>query len=255
MPRKARKYIESRYIHIIVQGINKEYIFESAEAKERYKEILKSKLAETEIKVVAYCIMDNHAHLLLYVEELQELTSLMQKTNTSYAKWYNKQKKRVGYVFRDRFFTQVIMSERQLINCVVYIHNNPVKAKMVRNPAKYTYSSYKEFIETKELITTESVKLLFGKIENYLNCFKEIHKDDNINDIMDIKDGIKESDEIINKFIRQEGKELKDIIKTEEIFREMLLELRHCGNLSLREMAKKFGISKDKLCRIINKNL
>lgn len=91
MPRLARMYIESQYLHIIVQGINKEYIFKGIEAKERYKATLKKNLLDTKVKVLAYCIMDNHVHILLYSEKIEEITKLMQKTNTSYAKWYNKQ--------------------------------------------------------------------------------------------------------------------------------------------------------------------
>ena len=51
MPRLARMYIESQYLHIIVQGINKEYIFKGIEAKERYKATLKKNLLDTKVKV------------------------------------------------------------------------------------------------------------------------------------------------------------------------------------------------------------
>ena len=89
MPRNARKDIGSNYVH---------------------------------------CIMDNHAHFLIYYTKLEELSELMRKVNTTYAMKYNKINKRKGFVFRDRFFTQPILNEMQLYNCLVYIHKNPINA-------------------------------------------------------------------------------------------------------------------------------
>lgn len=57
---------------------------------------------------MAYCIMNNHVHLLVYSEEVQKLSKMMQKINTAYAKYYNECNERVGYVFRDRYLSQPI---------------------------------------------------------------------------------------------------------------------------------------------------
>ena len=135
MPRIARKNLDCSYLHIIVQGINKEYIFNEESLKCLYKSILKKYLLESNICILAYCIMDNHIHILMHSNDIKEISKLMHKTNTSYAKAYNKYKKRVGYVFRDRFYSQMILSEQQLYNCIVYIHNNPVKANIVSQPS------------------------------------------------------------------------------------------------------------------------
>ena len=56
----------------------------------------------------------------------------------------NKKRKRVGYVYRDRFKTQVINNEKHLYNCILYIHNNPVKANMCKKTSEYKFSSYKK---------------------------------------------------------------------------------------------------------------
>lgn len=101
MPRLARKNLRSNYLHIIVQGIDRKYIFNSDRLKKEYKSILKRNLNKTNINMLAYCIMDNHAHMLIYSEKIEEITKLMQRTNTSYVRLYN----RVGYVFRDRYYT------------------------------------------------------------------------------------------------------------------------------------------------------
>ena len=255
MPRLPRKNLNGSFFHIIVQGINKEYIFKNTNFKKLYKNLFKKNLAETNITVLAYCIMDNHAHILLHTNQIIELTKLMQKTNTSYAKLYNKLNNRVGYVFRDRYFSQMISDISQLFNCVAYIHNNPVKASIVSKPIDYIYSSYKEYIDKKDLITDKSIELVFGKNNNYKDIFKTIHNRTNIDDIMDIKEEPKNSDEVIKKFINKRNITLEALTNNENIFCDLLLELRHSSNLSLRDMSKIFNIDKNKLNKIINKKL
>lgn len=258
MPRLARKYLESSYYHIIVQGIDREYIFKEEKYKIIYKSILKKNLENTDISVLAYCIMDNHAHILIHSENVSEITKIMQKTNTSYAKLYNKTKKRVGYVFRDRYYTQEILTQEQLLNCIVYIHNNPVKANITDSKSKYLYSSYNEYLKRRELITQESVRLVFGDNEHYSKEFEKIHNKgtaEEIVNIIDIVEERKDSNEVIEEYIKKTKKKIEEIIKEETLFSELLLQLRHCSGLSLREMSKIFNINKDRLNKIINKNL
>lgn len=255
MPRIARKYLESSYVHIIVQGINREYIFEEDSFKEAYKYLIKKNSNETKTNILAYCIMDNHAHLLVYNTNVIDIKRMMQKSNTSYAKLYNKTKKRIGYVFRDRYYSQAILSEKQLFNCMVYIHNNPVKANICNSMSKYLYSSYNEYLYNKDLITKESIKLLFGSEKNYIEMFNEIHKREGIEDIIEIRDNIKDSNQIIDEFLEKYNKKIEEIINDDEMFGKLLIELRHIGQLSLREMSKIFKINKNKINKIINKNL
>ena len=255
MPRLARKNLNGSYFHIIVQGINKEYIFENNQLKESYKNLFKKNLDKTNITLLAYCIMDNHAHILLHTAETSQLTKLMQKTNTSYAKLYNKLKNRVGYVFRDRYYIQPILNHSQLLNCISYIHNNPIKANIITDLLKYTYSSYKEYIGKKDLITQKSIKLIFGDIIDYKDIFYRLHKKNNIEDIIDIKEEPVESSKIIKDFTSKKNIPLKELISNEDLFCDLLLDLRHKGRLSLRQMSKIFNIDKNKLNKIINKKL
>ena len=127
----------------MVQGINKENIFYQEIYIKKYLKFLKENQEKNNIKTIAYCIMKNHAHLLIKATKIQELSNFMHKINGNYARYYNYMENRVGYVFRDRFKSQPIMSEKQLYNCIRYIHLNPVKAKIVENPEQYKYSSYR----------------------------------------------------------------------------------------------------------------
>lgn len=251
MPRKARKTTESNYSHLIVQGINKEYIFQNKEWKEEYIKILKDKMEDTNVEILAYCIMDNHAHFLIYYEKIEDLSSLMRKVNTTYAMRYNKVNKRVGFVFRDRFFIQPILNEKQLCNCLVYIHKNPIKAGICSKMQDYRYSSYKEYISKKILITYNGIELVFGSKNKYIEQFKAIHNEkQEIKDIKDIIDYEYNVEELLEIY----ENEIKENLEEKQIeFGNLLLEIRQKCGMSLREMSKLFNINKDKLNRYIHK--
>ena len=152
MPRRARRDLESCYLHVIVQGIERKYIFDKECYKEKYKELMLHKSQVFNVKILAYCIMGNHTHSLLFSENIEEIGKYMKSLNTAYAHFYNKSEKRVGYVFRDRYLSEAIRSERQLYNCLVYIHYNPVEAKIVSLPDKYRYSSYIDYQKNKGIV-------------------------------------------------------------------------------------------------------
>ena len=114
MPRKSRKSSKSNFYHVIVQGINKNYIFEKREDKEKYRNLIKKKLEESNIVVLAYCIMGNHTHFLIYSEKSEYLSKYMQRLNTTYSQFYNRKNKRVGYVFKDRYNSQEILNIKHL---------------------------------------------------------------------------------------------------------------------------------------------
>ena len=145
MPRQARIESETGYYHIMTQGINKDKIFEMDKEKEIILQYLKEKTQEEACQIVAYCIMDNHMHIIINAEK-DELASAMKKINISYAMSYNQRHKRIGPVFRDRFKSENITDERYLLGAIRYLHNNPVKAKKIEKAEGYKWSSLREYL-------------------------------------------------------------------------------------------------------------
>ncbi len=238
MPRHARKEYETLFFHIIVQGIDKEYIFNREEDIMKYLNIIGKKLKESEIKIISYCIMNNHAHFLIYAESIKELSAFMSKINTSYAKYYNKEKDRVGYVFRDRYKSEPIMSEAYLIKCINYIHNNPVKANIVKKCADYKYSSYSKFLRI------ETIKKI-SKIANIdldIRIFKEPKVEEEFLDIdIDRKEIILK---YINEFQKNKGIQLFEVYTDREILKELIHFLKGKYLIKYTEMMDIMGISK-----------
>ena len=87
MPRLKRNLIrENKFLHIMVQGINRERIFKKDNQKKEYIKLLKEYIEKYKINVIAYCVMDNHVHILVNYMEIEDIIKFMQKINTIYTK-------------------------------------------------------------------------------------------------------------------------------------------------------------------------
>ena len=247
MPRISRKNLNTSYFHLIVQGINKEYIFKKEEYIKEYKNLIISNLTKYNVKIIAYCIMNNHAHILLYTEEIEKMSEYMKSINTSYAKYYNKNENRVGFVFRNRYESEPIYEQRYLLNCIAYIHNNPVKAKMVDSVEKYKYSSYKDYIFRNGIVTEDTIRLVFGSSKGYIDIYKEIHKKN-----YKFKDYV-ENEEYKEKYEILKGMNFNEIILNKEKLKETINELVMEQKIPINKVSDLLGISRFKISRIINK--
>ena len=235
MARGPRKCTNMFFYHIMVQGINKEYILNEVEDKRQYLKFINKVKKEIDVYIVSYCIMDNHVHILIKEEYIECLSCFMHKVNTLYAMYYNKKYNRVGYVFRDRYKSQVIYSEKQLYTCINYIHNNPVKAGICKLASEYEYSSYNEYIKNMEEIQRNINGLLIkedilDKKENFLEIEEEKE--------VEIKNAIEEYMKINNinfDTLKNERKNLKEIINM----------LKEYYGLSLRQISIYINVGRE----------
>lgn len=174
MPRKSRELIGSVFMHSMVQGINKEYIFQKEMQKNKYIRLIKKYSEKYKVLIIAYCIMDNHAHLLTYSENIKNVSLFMKEVNTEYAIYYNKSKNRVGYVFRNRFNSKPIYSQEYLLKCIKYVHMNPVKAGISKKEEDYKFSSYKDYLNKNGIINSKLLEIVFNQNREYLKIIDSI---------------------------------------------------------------------------------
>lgn len=173
MPKLNRKYYSSSFLHIMVQGINKEEIFKNDIYKSLYRKLLKQSSKEYNVKLLAYTIMDNHTHILIFYNDIKNVSKFMYQINKTFAQIYNKYEERVGYVFRDRYKCEQITDRNYLYNVLAYIHFNPYRAGIVKKLSSYKYSSYREYILGN--VSKENCLLLF-ETNDYKQIFMDIHK-------------------------------------------------------------------------------
>lgn len=263
MPRNARKISNSQYYHIMIRGNEKKNIFIDNEDKERLLKTLIKMKSKEEYDIIAYCIMDNHAHLLLR-EDKDSLKRSMKRIEVSYAVYFNKKYRRIGHLFQDRYKSEPIEADSHMLECVRYIHNNPVKAKIVLKAEKYRWSSYNKYLieeKSDEIIGNKGLILdiFSNNISKAIKEFKKFSKKETDTSFIDVKDEMSEiarddgltgyeKIEIIleNEKMHIEGlKNLDDKKKRNEILRKIKQE----SGLSIRELAEIFELSKDIIFR------
>lgn len=253
MPRIARKEYKEGVFHIMVQGINREKIFYKNEHKQKYLKLISKKSKEHEIQLISYCIMENHAHMIIQIKETKELTSFMKRVNTSYAIYYNQREKRVGYLFRNRFKSYKIYSQDYLAKCIKYIHMNPVKAGIVKQEEQYEYSSYNQYIKKEGIVTNELIEKVFKDKSEYIKEFLKIEYREDLFKDMEEKERKEEKDiqKEIEKFLQEEKIELEELKKNKILIKKLYQRLKE--HTTQTELAKRIGISRPKITRIVNK--
>lgn len=241
MPRVGRKHLNTCYFHIIVQGINKEYIFDNELYMKKYQYLMFLNIEKYKLNLIAYCIMSNHTHMLLQTEDINNLSKFMQCTNTSFSKFYNEKKNRVGIVFRSRYKSEPIFDNKYLCNCIAYIHNNPVKAGIVSAPEKYKYSSYKRYINGK--MGAESMQLFCRDNMNFLESFIKIHNNDECLDFDDYKEDIDYNEEIKKLLPKSVG----EIILDEELLEKTVKRLIINQKVPIKKVCEIFKLTRYKI--------
>lgn len=101
---------------------------------------------QMDVDVVAYCLMPNHFHLVLKVHAIR-LSDFMQRLLASHACFINLRNERTGHLFESRFFSKLVLSEHQLANTIRYVHQNPVRAKIVLRSTDWRWSSARDAAE------------------------------------------------------------------------------------------------------------
>lgn len=160
---------KNKIYHIYNKGINGTTIFNSDENK-RYFLNLYSKHLDHKIETFAYCLMDNHFHFVIKVNNEKEVTQGFSNFFNAYAKAFNKQNNRTGSLFEKHFKRIQIENEEYLKNVIQYIHLNP-KHHLDKDYKSFVFSSYQTILSDKptNLLRNEVIRL-FEDIDNFIYC-------------------------------------------------------------------------------------
>lgn len=179
MPRRARTLSESGIYHAMVRGVNRQPIFTSDGDKERYLVFLWASSHKQKVSVHAYCLMDNHVHLLIRQDGDSPIGEFFRSLGTRYAGWFNTEYGRVGHLFQGRFKSKPVETDAYLLSVVRYIHLNPVESGMCEDPGDYRFSSYSAYAEDGQPKRSKGLSTdLISPLLTPLQC-RELHLSDN----------------------------------------------------------------------------
>ncbi|QEK11505.1 transposase [Crassaminicella thermophila] len=192
MPRCARVKTEDSIFHIMIRSISEINLFNDDEDKLKYFSLIKKYILKFQFKVYAYCLMDNHGHLIIDVNG-GDISRIMHSINFSYAQYYNRKYKRHGHVFQDRFKSRIVNDDKYLIVLSAYIHNNPKDIPGYRNNLiNYRFSSLKEYVKGTnefEILDKSFLEdiLNLGNRKNIKSYLSLVYKSDTINEELDVE--------------------------------------------------------------------
>nr|WP_058309267.1 transposase [Gracilibacillus massiliensis] len=183
MPRQARKKSKSGIYHVMLRGANKQEIFHDDEDNVRFLDILIKYKKQVECHIFAWCLMNNHVHLLLK-EGNEELSITMKRIEVSYVHYYNRKYKTTGHLFQDRFRSENVETKRYFMTVLRYIHQNPVKAGLVSRIEEWAWSScsgyYDKGSSHKHLLDSDVVLNMFsGDKAIALGHFRKFNEQNN----------------------------------------------------------------------------
>src|SRR3989344_6339220 len=171
MPSRNRLkiYVENSYYHVYNRGVAKQDIFLNTQDYKVFLKYLKEALTkpvvkkllfnlrgrsfkatirpiknfQNEIVLIAFCLMQNHFHLLIKQNNKKSMEGFMRSIITRYASYFNKKYDRVGPVFQGRYKAILITKDEYILHLTRYIHLNP---KEYIIDIKEAYSSYADYL-------------------------------------------------------------------------------------------------------------
>jgi len=130
----------------MVRSIKEVDLFEDDEDKIKYLAIIKKYIEKYKFKIYAYCLLDNHGHLMIDANGA-DISKIMHSINFSYAQYFNRVHRRHGHLFQERFKSKIVDQDNYLIALSAYIHNNPKDISAYgENVEEYPFSSLREYI-------------------------------------------------------------------------------------------------------------
>ena len=142
MTRPLRLEYPGAVYHVMSRGDNKQKVFLNEHDRRRFLEIYEDVVERLLWQTYAWCLMDNHFHLVIETPE-PNLSEGMRLLNGIYTQYFNKNKGRVGHLFQGRFRSIVVDENTYLLELVRYVALNPVRSGYVDSPEKWSWSSFR----------------------------------------------------------------------------------------------------------------
>lgn len=143
MPRIARIIATGYPHHITQRGNNRATVFFDDEDRRTYLKLLAAYAEKHFFQIWAYCLMDNHVHLIVVPEAKNSLARGIGLTNQVYTQYLNRKMNQSGRIWQNRFFSCVVDNGNYLWALARYIERNPLKDGLVGNAEAYRWSSAK----------------------------------------------------------------------------------------------------------------
>ncbi len=241
MPRQSRKKSNTGIYHIMLRGLDKRDIFLDDEDREVFLSLFSKAKEKSHAIIYGYCLMDNHVHILMK-EGSEHIGESIKRISVGYVQWHNLKYERTGHLFQNRYKSEVVEDDTYFLTVLRYIHQNPVKAGMVKNIFEYKWSSCTYYTnETKrKLVSVEMGKSFFPNQDR----FSEFMKMSNTDQCLEYEIKIRYTDEKLKNEISKIHKPelISNLTKKERD--NIIREIKEHTGASIRQISRVLGIGR-----------
>jgi putative transposase len=252
MARKARKKSKSGIYHVMMRGINKQLIFEGEEDKRKFIELLIKCKSKSKFKLFAFCLMDNHVHLLIKETE-EPISDIIKRISSSYVYWFNKKYDRCGHLFQERFKSENVETRAYFLTVLRYIHQNHLKAGLASTVFNSKWTSIHEYYKDSNILDTTFTLQLFSSDKNKaIHSFTKFIQQKNDDQCLANLSNNRKTDHEVREYLRTLGiknsSELQQMGK--ELRNEILVKIKKLDGVSVRQLSRITGVSKSVIDRV-----
>ncbi len=164
MARKPRVQIPGALYHVILRGNGGQTIFSDNKDRYHFYSLVEEGIERFGHRVHAFCLMDNHVHLAIQMADVP-LSRIIQNLSFRYTRWVNWRLGRSGHLFQGRYKAILVDEDIYLKELTRYIHLNPVRVGIVKDPKGYPWSGHRAYLGLESIpwLTTEWVLSQFSK--------------------------------------------------------------------------------------------
>jgi len=253
MPRQSRRLSDTGVYHVMLRGVNHCQLFEEPDDYEQFLTRLAAAKNDLAAKVFAYCVMTNHVHLLVREHTPGDIVSLMRKTLTPYAGWFNKKYGRTGALIANRYKSECVQDDAYLLAVVRYIHRNPVEAGLTQRIDSYPWSSYPAYVAgSGSLVDTGFVLAMFGSEPPVaVSRFVGFHQDDPTGLVVSPFPAARDERQIRGEMAaRYEGLEPHAIVGLPRARRNAVIAYLRGQGFSVRQIERATGVPRGVISRV-----
>jgi putative transposase len=245
----------------MMRGNNRQDIFIDDEDKSRVLNILEDKKKAGEYYLYAYCVMDNHIHMVI-MECKDPVARIIKRITASYSHYFNKKYKRIGHVFQERYKSETIEDEGYLLSAIRYVHQNPVKAGIGAIEG-YEWSSFRDYLgHGRRLADPEEVLCIFSssheKAKAEFSRYNHELTEQFFVDVCEMENtDPSQVKHMISRFLAEKGVGLEElkVVVNKPAREELIKLLLEKTNLSLRGIANELGMNREMVRRVVSRYL
>ena len=171
MPRIVRGFVDGFIYHVINRGNGGEMVFHGPQDYQAFLRLMKEAKRQYPVRILAYCLMPNHFHMVLSPTKAEALSKWMQWVMTSHVRRYHRYYGTSGHIWQGRFKSFIVQQDEHLLTVLRYVESNPVRGGLARFAREWNWSSHKEMIGRKARKTLDDIPIDLPKEwETYVNA-------------------------------------------------------------------------------------